>query len=81
MSSAETRAGCTLEAAEQPEIRINRHYCKGCGICVQVCPADVYGADRDGKPVLVQPDLCIWCERCELYCPDFAISLLGRRSW
>lgn len=64
-----------------PDIRINRNWCKGCGICIQMCPMDVYKADRDGKPVIAQPDICIWCERCEIYCPDFAISLLGRRSW
>ncbi|HYF93805.1 MAG TPA: 4Fe-4S binding protein [Symbiobacteriaceae bacterium] len=64
-----------------PEIRVNLNWCKGCGICIQMCPRDVYVPDRDGKPIIAEPEICIWCERCEIYCPDFAISLLGRRSW
>lgn len=66
------------EVVEVPEIRINRDFCKGCSICISMCPEDVYVADRDGKPVVVQPDMCIWCERCEIYCPDFAINLVGK---
>ncbi len=81
MSATEPVAEQVLEAQEVPDIRVNRNYCKGCGICIQMCPEDVYGADRDGKPLLVQPDRCIWCERCETYCPDFAISLVGRKPW
>lgn len=69
------------ESPETPEIVINRGYCKKCGICIAVCPADVYAAGPDGSPQVVQPDRCIWCERCEIYCPDFAIQLLGDKAW
>ena len=71
----------SADAAELPEIRVNRAWCKGCGICIALCPEDVYAPDRDGKPVLAQPDRCIWCERCETYCPDFAINLDGMKLW
>ena len=68
-------------ADEIPEFHIDTVLCKRCGICVAVCPADVYTADRDGAPVVSTPDRCIWCERCETYCPDFAIRLRGFRGW
>lgn len=67
-----------VEVVDLPEIQINRDFCKGCGICIQMCPEDVYQADREGKPLVVEPDRCIWCERCEIYCPDFAINLVGK---
>lgn len=70
-----------VEAEELPNIRLNRAWCKGCGICIALCPEDVYKPDRDGKPVIDQPDRCIWCERCEIYCPDFAINLEGTKLW
>lgn len=64
-----------------PDIQVNRKWCKGCGICIALCPQDVFAADRDGKPLIAQPEQCIWCERCEIYCPDFAIHLQGNKLW
>lgn len=84
MSDAKTVNNAKVESVttdDVPAITINRKWCKGCGICIAVCPADVYQADRDGKPVIAQPDVCIWCERCETYCPDFAINLHGKMFW
>jgi 2-oxoglutarate ferredoxin oxidoreductase subunit delta len=62
-------------------IEVYKSWCKRCGICVAVCPADVYVAGRDGVPMIAHPTLCIWCGRCETYCPDYAIRLRGRRGW
>ncbi|HYG57112.1 MAG TPA: 4Fe-4S dicluster domain-containing protein [Symbiobacteriaceae bacterium] len=82
MTKKETEAGVRVVTVDDvPDIRVNRNWCKGCGICIQVCPMDVYAADKDGKPILIQPEVCIWCEKCETYCPDFAISLIGKRGW
>lgn len=69
------------EAQEVPTIVIRLEWCKACGICVDVCPADVYRAGADGRPMVVAAQLCIWCERCEIYCPDLAIELHGQRAW
>ena len=66
---------------ETPTIWINRDYCKKCDICIAVCPEDVYRAGEDGIPIAIQPDQCIWCEKCEIYCPDFAIVLQGHKGW
>ena len=64
-----------------PEIVLDVNVCKRCGICAAVCPADVFEPDSGGLPRVIHPNLCIWCDRCEIYCPDYAIRLEGRRGW
>ena len=64
-----------------PEIVLDAALCKKCGICAAVCPADVFEPDPGGLPRAIHPNLCIWCDRCEIYCPDYAIRLEGRRGW
>lgn len=70
-------------------LSINEDYCKGCGLCVRVCPQNIY---RRGErltprgfivPVMVDLQRCIdygkdqgakkSCELCVLTCPDQAI--------
>ncbi len=55
--------------------RINRDWCKGCGICVAFCPKSVLELDSRDKAVAVRPGDCICCRLCELRCPDFAIEI------
>lgn len=61
------------------DITIDENLCKGCYICVEVCPKDVYErGDAIGPkgffPVRIShPDQCILCYECELMCPDLAI--------
>ena len=53
--------------------------CKGCGICVDVCPRKVLIMgnkvnNRGYRYVVVKAqDKCIGCRMCEIMCPDFAI--------
>lgn len=60
---------------------IDELYCKGCTICVEVCPKDVLEmqpvGDRWQGAVVVVEDIeaCIGCLLCELQCPDFAIAV------
>lgn len=61
--------GCKVSA-----IHVNRKWCKGCGICIEFCPKNVYEADKRGKPVVVRLHDCIDCRLCELRCPDLAIT-------
>ncbi len=64
-------------------IDINDDWCKGCHICVGVCPRHVLETDehrfvRAFHPVVVvRPDDCTGCLLCELLCPDLAITVEG----
>ena len=57
---------------EQEPIEINKVWCKGCEICVDVCPRDVLEM-KDFVAVVKDIDRCTFCQLCELLCPDFAI--------
>lgn len=68
---------------EKPKanIEINNDWCKGCYICVDICPKQVFGVSTKRNklgvhPAKVQrPAGCIVCYECELHCPDMAISV------
>jgi len=59
---------------------VNETWCKGCRICVDLCPtgvlAMVEAPDRwEGAIVkVVKMDACNGCGICEVECPDFAIT-------
>ena len=55
-----------------PVFDINKKWCKGCGICVALCPKKVLDL-KDGKVEVVDSESCIKCMMCEYRCPDFAI--------
>ena len=60
---------------KKKEVKINREWCKGCGICAAFCPKEVLEMDDDGKALWAHPENCINCGLCELRCPDIAIEL------
>ncbi len=64
-------------AKDLVEIKINKAWCKGCGICVAFCPKQVLGLDDNEKVGMLDRANCIKCAQCELRCPDFAIFLGG----
>ena len=49
--------------------------CKKCGICVAVCPKNVFDQAPGKVPVAARIEDCIACRTCELKCPDFAIEV------
>jgi 2-oxoglutarate ferredoxin oxidoreductase subunit delta len=58
---------------------IDRELCKGCGFCIEFCPANVlefsktFNAKGYHPPDAVNPENCTGCGLCGIYCPDFAI--------
>lgn len=49
--------------------------CKACGLCIELCPKDVFGSDDFGRPVVAHLPECTSCALCERHCPDFAIDI------
>ncbi len=62
-------------------VRILAELCKGCEICVKVCPKKVFEPKKmvtEAGFIIPQPEheeRCIKCRLCELYCPDFAVEV------
>jgi 2-oxoglutarate ferredoxin oxidoreductase subunit delta len=58
-----------------PRVVIDVDLCKSCGICVQLCPVNVFDTDRKGRPAIARADDCTACRFCEQHCPDFALEV------
>ncbi|MBP7836075.1 MAG: 4Fe-4S dicluster domain-containing protein [Candidatus Omnitrophota bacterium] len=64
-----------------PRITINKNKCKGCLLCVGVCPQGLIVAQeelnvRGVKPVKFKAGgKCAGCARCALICPDCCIEV------
>ena len=56
-------------------VRIDKKWCKGCEICVVLCPVDILFIGDDRKVDVSDEDKCIGCLQCEYHCPDFAIFI------
>jgi 2-oxoglutarate ferredoxin oxidoreductase subunit delta len=60
---------------------IDQNRCKGCALCVSVCPRSVLGMARELNaagyhyPRVEQADRCTGCAQCALICPDAAIEI------
>jgi len=61
---------------------IDTERCKGCGLCVNVCPKNVLELSEEVNtrgyfPVFqARPEDCISCTVCCIICPDVAISIV-----
>ena len=64
-----------------PKIEVNEDWCKGCYICVEICPKGVFGKSTRLSKIGVYPAKaerqaqCILCRDCEIHCPDLAITV------
>jgi NAD-dependent dihydropyrimidine dehydrogenase PreA subunit len=52
---------------------ISSERCIDCGLCVQVCPTNVFDAVMGGHPKIARQADCQTCFMCELYCPVDAL--------
>ena len=63
------------------KVRILEEYCKGCQLCVLVCPKKLLAlsnrVNKRGMQVVavVESDGCRGCGNCVLMCPDAAIEI------
>ena len=71
------------EKKKRPEvsIEINEDLCKGCEICIDFCPLEIFDLSRKLNrrgyylPIVTKENECNGCRLCELLCPEFAIVL------
>ena len=60
---------------------IDKERCKGCGLCVIVCPKNVLELSEEVNAMgyfpayQARPEDCVHCTTCCLICPDVAISI------
>lgn len=63
------------------KVKINKKRCKGCKLCIAVCPrknleVDKILTDAGVYPVIViKEDDCSGCGFCFVMCPDVAIEV------
>lgn len=63
-------------------VTFDQEYCKGCGLCVSVCPTKCIELNRNeinskgyNPAYLKEPDKCIGCANCATMCPDVVITV------
>ncbi|MFW2364863.1 MAG: 4Fe-4S dicluster domain-containing protein [Desulforhopalus sp.] len=69
-------------ADQKGAVQISKNLCKGCGLCVYVCPVHII--ELDGQTVnakgyapamVINPSGCTGCGNCTLMCPDSVITV------
>ena len=66
------------------QIIIDTEHCKGCGVCVPVCPMKCIELSKEvnGKGynfTHVVNENCIGCASCAMVCPDGVISVYKKK--
>lgn len=65
------------------KIKIDKKRCKGCGLCVIVCPKKNLRADGElnesglHPAVVIRQEDCTGCGFCFVMCPDACIVIEG----
>ncbi len=65
-----------------PKLTIAKNLCKGCGLCVTVCPKGILKLsetelnDKGYSPVeITDMDMCTACASCAKMCPDVVFTV------
>lgn len=62
-------------------ILIDDQFCKGCHLCIQMCPKKLFSrGEKRSRGGYRMPDIsdvesCSGCLLCEMTCPDLAITV------
>ena len=84
MATRETAEESAVQFIEEPRVHPRRPrghvtifgtWCKGCGICIEFCPQEVFEANGQGRPIVAHPESCTACHWCDTHCPDMAITV------
>ena len=64
------------------KIKLNTKKCKGCFLCVSVCPVKALSPSGELGPkgyetVKIDETKCIQCGSCYKICPDCVFEILG----
>jgi indolepyruvate ferredoxin oxidoreductase, beta subunit len=65
----------SMPPEEVPRIEIRQTWCKGCEICVRICPQNCLRMDEQNVAQVATAESCIRCMLCEQLCPDLAVSV------
>jgi 2-oxoglutarate ferredoxin oxidoreductase subunit delta len=74
-----------MATATLATVKINEELCKGCSLCVVVCPPKVLHLAKDRyneigyHPIELDPG-CTGCEMCYRVCPDFVFEVYRGKS-
>ncbi|HOP47881.1 MAG TPA: mercury methylation ferredoxin HgcB [Desulfobacteraceae bacterium] len=55
-------------------LHLNQEICIGCGMCVTVCPHEVFSLEN-GHAVIDNRDACMECGACARNCPEAAVTV------
>jgi len=57
------------------EIYFDANKCISCGICIDVCPHEVFAWLETGQVFMYEKDRCMECGACALNCPVNAVDV------
>ena len=63
------------------KVQIDQERCKGCALCVMVCPEEVLKVGENLNlsgyyyVLVIDQEDCIGCAQCAEMCPDLAITV------
>lgn len=57
------------------ELYFNQEKCINCGICIDVCPHQVFAWFDNGKVTVQDKDRCMECGACAINCPVNAVEV------